>query len=87
MNELKMTTYRMPAADLGEDNPLAPLCSLKKANVTMSFNDSVPEKDRKYMGYGLGSGILPYQLQDNYDRRLRPRDFRAIVLENDILRD
>jgi len=31
-------------------------------------------------------GCLPHRLQDNYDRTREERDFRAVVLENEILR-
>jgi hypothetical protein len=38
------------------------------------------------LGYGQLSSILPYSVQDGYDRQLQPGDFRTAVLENEILR-
>jgi len=31
-------------------------------------------------------GCMPHRLQDNYDRIKEEREFRVVVLENDILR-
>jgi hypothetical protein len=57
MSELRVGTYRMPAAHLGAENPLPPL-----------------------------DICLPHRLQDNYDRIRKERDFKAVFLENGILR-
>ncbi|MFC1714898.1 DUF5107 domain-containing protein [Candidatus Poribacteria bacterium] len=57
MSELRVETYTMPAAHLGDENPLPPL------------ND-----------------CMPHRLQDDYDRNREEREFRVVVLENDVLR-
>ena len=57
MSELRVETYRMPAAHLGAENPLPPL-----------------------------DGCMPYRLQDDYDRTKKEREFKAVVLENEVLR-
>lgn len=57
MSELRVETYNMPAARLGDENPLPPL-----------------------------DGCMPYRLQDDYDRNKKERDFRVVVLENELLR-
>jgi tetratricopeptide (TPR) repeat protein len=57
MSELRVETYRMPAARLGSENPLPPL-----------------------------DGRMPHRLQDDYDRTRKERRFRAVVLENEVLR-
>jgi len=85
MSELRVETYRMPAADLGGENPLPSLHPLEDANAPTT-DEGLPEKYGKYFKYGLDVGVLPYNFQDNYDRNKKPRDFQAIVLENDILR-
>ena len=57
MSELRIETYRMPAASFGDENPLPPL-----------------------------DGCLPHRLQDDYGRTRKEREFRAVVLENEVLR-
>ena len=57
MSELRIETYKMPAANLGTENPLPSL-----------------------------DGCLPHRLQDNYDRVKKDREFKVVVLENEILK-
>jgi tetratricopeptide (TPR) repeat protein len=83
---LTITTYEMPAARLGPENPLPPLVPPRPPSEGMRFNPNVPEGDRKYVGYGAEAGCLPHRLQDDYDRIRRPRAFRVAVLENETLR-
>lgn len=84
-SELRVETFTMPAADLGPENPLPPLVSPPPANRPNLAGDE-PEPDLRYVGWGCDHGILPYRLQDGYNRDRRPRAFRAVVLENQLLR-
>ncbi len=86
MTELNVTTYEMPAARLGPENPLPPLVAPGAACGGIEVHESVPQADREYIGYGEVNGCLPHRWQDDYDRVRRPRAFRVAVLENEILR-
>jgi tetratricopeptide (TPR) repeat protein len=86
MSDLRIETWRMPAARLGRENPLPPLFTLPSATAGEEVDESVAQEDRRYFGYGLGAGWLPHRLQDDYDRARQDRSFLAIVLENDVLR-
>ncbi|MBN2310228.1 MAG: DUF5107 domain-containing protein [Candidatus Hydrogenedentes bacterium] len=86
MSELRVETYTMPAGGFGPPSPLPPLRSLSRVHRKITTHESVPESARTYLGYGLDTGILPYTIQDDYDRRRAPRAFRVAVLENDVLR-
>jgi Tfp pilus assembly protein PilF len=85
MSELRVETYRMPAAGMGPENPL-PIFPPPGGGAAMRFSQEIPEEERRYFGYGSAGGCLPHRLQDNYDRRRRDRAFKAVVLENDLLR-
>jgi len=85
MSELRVETYRMPAAGMGPENPL-PFFPPPGGAPNMRFSEEIPEEERKYFGYGWPAGCLPHRLQDNYDRGRRERSFKAVVLENEILR-
>ncbi len=85
ISELRVETFTMPAADLGAENPLPPLVTPTPAN-RPSLTGDEPEPDLKYVGWGCDHGLLPYRLQDGYNRDRRPRGFRAVVLENEHLR-
>ena len=48
---------------------------------------SVPERLSRHFGQGFRAGMLPYRVQESYSRgRMRPRAYRAAVLENECLR-
>jgi tetratricopeptide (TPR) repeat protein len=85
MSELKIKTWSMPAADLGPENPFPPLLSNQELHIAQSVDPVVPGEIRQNMTYGHLPSILPYAMQDGYNRERKPRDFRAAVLENDIL--
>lgn len=86
MSELRLEAYRTLAANLGGENPLPPLQAPRSAQGQPKVDDSVPEEARRYLGWGATSGILPYRMQDQYDRDRRVRSLRAAVLENETLR-
>lgn len=85
MSELRLSTLEMPAADLGPENPL-PSLALPPRGTGPKFDSSVPESERLHFGYGHVAGCLPHRVQDQYDRRKRPRALKTAVLENEILR-
>ncbi|MCP4639102.1 MAG: DUF5107 domain-containing protein [bacterium] len=86
MSELRVETFRMPAGGLNAPSPLPPLRALSKAHGKMEVHESVPEEARKYLGYGIDGGVLPYTIQDDYDRDRKDRDFKVVVLENETLK-
>jgi hypothetical protein len=86
MSELKIETWSMPAADLGSENPLPPLLSNQELHIAQSVDPAVPDEIRQNMAYGHLPNILPYAMQDGYNRERKSRDFRVAVLENAILR-
>lgn len=87
MTTLKWTTYAMPAASLGKENPLPDLKGAGDAHSEIAVDHATitPEESR-YMGWARLSTILPYTMQDGYNREKRTRDFKAAVLENEHLR-
>jgi tetratricopeptide (TPR) repeat protein len=87
MSILSFFDYEMPSASLGRLNPLPDLRKTadKHASIPIDEETVTPEEAR-YMGWGRVNGILPYLIQDNYNRIKRPRKWKAAVLENDYLR-
>ena len=84
MTELRLETYEMPAAELGPENPLPPLHAYRTVSIA---DPAEPARETaSYPGRGSEDSILPYRLQDNYNREKRPRCFKTAVLENDLLR-
>ena len=85
MSELRIETLRVPGADLGAANPLPSLRPRGDLHAVPHM-PGIPEEMRANMTRGRVSGVLPYTLQDGYGRELTEREFRAVVLENDVLR-
>src|SRR4029453_2777647 len=85
MSRLRVGTVTLPSAALGPVNPLPPLTGAPQlhANVTAAYLD---DEMRANLEHGRGTSLLPYLLQDRYDRTLVPRTHRVAVLENDRLR-
>ena len=85
MTTLRLSTYSMPAADLGPDNPLPVLRGERELHA-LEPGSNVPQAMVDSLTWGHPPNILPYTRQDGYSRERRPRDFRVAVLENEILR-
>ena len=78
--------YKMPAANLGEENPFPDIHNIEYIHASFQVSKNVTDEDQKYMGKGKISTILPYKIQDDYDRNRTVKEFDAAVLENDYLR-
>jgi hypothetical protein len=85
VSELRIESWSMPAADVGPEDPLPPLhgegdfLDLKKI-------PGIPDEKLKSWVEGNPPNILPYTRQNRFTRQRHPRDFRAVVLENEFLR-
>ncbi len=76
----------IPAASLGELNPTADIRNNTYIHATYEVTDKVTEDEKQYLGVGMLQTMLPYQMQDGYDRVKKPRAFRAAIVENAYLR-
>jgi hypothetical protein len=86
MSTLSIQDITLNGANLGSDNPLPALRATNSSPTPVKVDASVPDHARQHLGYGCDTGVLPYSIQDAYDRDVRPRTFRVAILENDILR-
>jgi len=83
---VKIEKYTVPAANLGPENPL-PLFRSKKHDIDFDADKlNIPEEERVGLGWESSNRVLPYRIQDGYDRARDKRDFFSLVLENDFIR-
>ena len=75
------TTLQLPAAELGPESPLPPFTGLQRLPDPSSSPD-LPEDMRERIAYGRLANPLPYRLQSDYGRDLRPHEIPAIQLTN-----
>lgn len=78
--------YIINSANLGKCNPLPDLKNVSYIHAGYEMTDRISMEDRAGIGKGMISTMLPYKLQDGYDRDRKPRKFTAVRLENKYLR-
>jgi tetratricopeptide (TPR) repeat protein len=86
MSELRLEPYSISSAQLGPQNPLPALQKVRGINFVDDAPNDIPPEDRAHLGYGFDLSLLPYQMQDGYNRNKREKLWQAAVLENEILR-
>ncbi len=86
MTSIRMEPWTMLAADIGVLNPLPDIQTVQYVHSGVTVSPRVSEEEKKYIGYGMVPGILPYQIQDGYTRERKTRTFHAVVLENALLK-
>ncbi|MGW3119451.1 DUF5107 domain-containing protein [Streptomyces sp. NPDC001107] len=74
VTSIRREVLTLPAAELGQDNPLPPLRLLHEVH-------RIEERDRDVL-----RSLLPVRVRDGYGRTREPRDFDALVIENGRLR-
>jgi tetratricopeptide (TPR) repeat protein len=82
VTQLYFTDIEMPGAELGGENPLPDFGRLAHIAQEAGADASLSEEERRYVGYGRIKHILPYRLQDGYDRVKILRRYPCAVLEN-----
>ncbi len=86
MGTLKFCDYEIMAADLGQENYMPDIGNVEYIHAGYTLTDRVHKEDAANIGTGMIRTMLPYTLQDNYNRERTPRKFHAAILENDCLR-
>ena len=82
---LKFETIRIKSADLGAESMIPDIQPKQNAPFFIP-DDSVDEVQKSKIGSGMINSILPYKMQNGYNRELRPMEYRAAVLENEYLK-
>lgn len=85
---IRFETLEIMSADMGEYNPLADIYNVEYVHESNKFKASknLTDEEARYIGKGGVNTILPYTVQNNYNRDRKPRKFKAAVLENEFLK-
>lgn len=87
MTTIRREVLTLPAAPLGPDNPLPPLRPLDEAHrIDERDRAGLPRDMARQVGYEPLRSLLPAPVRDGYGRVREPREFDALVIENDRLR-
>lgn len=82
---LTASVYSLPAALPGPENPLPMFRHRRRPGRRLRFEE-LPPGDRERIGWETSFRVLPYRMQDDLSRDLRPTQFRSVTLENGLLR-
>lgn len=83
---VKLTTYKIPAAKMGGMTPLPDIMNNMYIHAGFEITDKITVEEQTHLGKGMISTMLPYQMQDEYDRNLTDTEMPVAVVENDYLR-
>lgn len=86
MTKLEFRDYEIMAADLGAENYMPDIKNVEYLHAGYVVTEKVSAEDAENIGKGMIRTLLPYTLQDNYDRDRKIRKFHAAILENDKLK-
>lgn len=84
MQTIRLSVIRMPACRPPAENPLPQLRA--RAFDRDLIDSGLTKAEKTGFSYSTGDRVLPYRVQDGYDRQRRVEDVRAVVLENDALK-
>jgi tetratricopeptide (TPR) repeat protein len=87
MAAVRITSVRMPVAELGPENPLPLLHSARELHDAgaLADNADIPADMQERLRYGHPVGVFPYTEQDGYSRELVDKDVRVAILDNEFL--
>lgn len=85
MVNLSFKKLEICAADLGPKNCLPDIHNNAYIRAAITLSDNVSAEDSEYIGKGMISTLLPYQIQDGYNRNRSVKKFDCAVLENEYL--
>jgi len=77
---------KIMAADLGEENPMPDIKNISYIHAGYELTDKITTQEREHIGKGMIDTMLPYKIQDGYNRDRKSKEFKAVVLENDYLK-
>ena len=84
MNRIEFKT--MPVASFGLPNPMPDIGNVSYIHAGFEVSPKLNEEEKRYLGKGMINTVLPYMIEDGYDRDKKPRPVKIAVLENEFLR-
>lgn len=79
------TVISLKGTKLPKENPL-PFYKDRNRKRKVALHESLKEEENALLGYEAAPRFLPYKMQDRYDRNRTMVTYKAIVMENDILK-
>lgn len=84
MSDLRLSTLRLPVADLGKCECVPAILSL--LNIQQASKSDLDDDDGVFVGYGYIKNNFPYFSRSLYNREFTERELHTVILENQYLR-
>ena len=83
--EIYLSSISIEGSMLKGENPL-PIFRDRQKDKPIQSDGTLNEESMKNIGYEIGMRILPYKLQDRYDRDRRIINLKTVIIKNDKLK-
>lgn len=83
---VKLEKILLPSANFGPLNPMPDIKNISYIHARQECTGAVSDEEKKYINKGMLSTLIPYKIQDDYDRCRDLKEFTIIVLENEKIR-
>ena len=83
--EIYLSTISIEGSILKGENPL-PIFRDREKDKPIQTDGTLNKESIENMGYEIGMRILPYKLQDRYDRERKIVELKTVVIKNDKLK-
>lgn len=86
MSKVYLQEYMIPSVELGRDNPLPDIKNNTYIHAQIETTDAVSPEEKARIGTGMINTLLPYTVQDCYDRNRKDKAYQAVIVENKYLK-
>lgn len=83
--EIYLSSISIEGSILKGENPL-PIFRDRQKDKPIQSDGTLNEESMKNIGYEIGMRILPYKLQDRYDRNRKIINLKTVIIKNDKLK-
>ena len=83
--EIYLSTISIEGSILKGENPL-PIFRDREKDKQIQTDGTLNKESMENMGYEIGMHIIPYKLQDRYDRERKIVELKTVVIKNDKLK-
>lgn len=85
-NTLRFGKIKIKGAELGESSCLPDIKNDDYIHAAVNVSEKVSAEDKANLGKGMISTLLPYQVQNGYNRERKELEFDGAILENEYLK-
>lgn len=83
---ISVKKLKIMAARLGKENPMPDIKNISYIHAGYRLTDKITAKESLHIGKGMIDTLLPYKIQDGYNRERKEREFISVELENDFIK-